>query len=39
MTSAFRPGGEAPVYAANDTLDGADVLPGYSLPVAAIFEA
>jgi hypothetical protein len=35
--SAFRSPRFARVYRQNDTLDGGDVLPGFTLPVATLF--
>lgn len=36
--SVHRPGGLVSVLTETDTLDGGDVLPGFRLPVARIFE-
>ncbi|MFO0851899.1 MAG: Uma2 family endonuclease [Gemmataceae bacterium] len=35
---AFRPDGTAVRRTAADTLDGADVLPGFAVPVAELFD-
>lgn len=35
--TAYHPGGSAHVYAAQDTLDGGDVLPGFAMPLASLF--
>jgi len=34
----YRPGSPPVTLTASDTLDGGDVLPGFTLPVARIFE-
>ncbi|HYI15958.1 MAG TPA: Uma2 family endonuclease, partial [Thermomicrobiales bacterium] len=36
--TVFRPDRSAHVFYEEDTLDGGDVLPGFSLSVATIFE-
>ena len=35
---AYRPGGTATVYFETDTLPGEDVLPGFAVPVAELFD-
>ena len=35
---AYRPDGTARLYRATDTLPGEDVLPGFTVPVAELFE-
>jgi Uma2 family endonuclease len=35
---AYRPDGMAKLYRATDTLPGEDVLPGFAVPVADLFE-
>jgi Uma2 family endonuclease len=35
---AYRPDGAAKLYRAADTLPGEDVLPGFTVPVAELFE-
>ena len=35
---AYKPDGTAKVYRATDTLPGEDVLPGFTVPVAELFE-
>ncbi|MBI4520292.1 MAG: Uma2 family endonuclease [Gemmatimonadetes bacterium] len=37
--SVFRPGAETLVLNESDVLDGGDVLPGFSLPLAELFRA
>lgn len=36
--TVYQPGGQARVLQADDVLDGGDVLPGFSVRVAEIFE-
>ena len=36
--TVYKPGGEARVYGADDTLDGGDLLPGLALPVGDLFD-
>jgi Uma2 family endonuclease len=35
---AYKPDGTAKLYRTADTLSGDDVLPGFSVPVAELFE-
>jgi Uma2 family endonuclease len=37
--SVFRPGAETQVLSESDVLNGGDVLPGFSLPLAELFHA
>ena len=35
---AYKPDGTAKLYRSTDTLPGEDVLPGFGVPVAELFE-